>query len=119
MLLTGWEPDHVTGPDLLDRSSPALREAAASRHDQGLAERVSVPCCPSARLERDTRTGRARRIGRLEQGIDADRAGKVVGWSLPRGLGAASLDFHRSFLHSLGPVTPARRKCPKVQAQSG
>src|SRR5690349_22316016 len=38
MLLPWWEPDHVAGPDLLDRPSPALREAAAGCHDQGLAQ---------------------------------------------------------------------------------
>src|ERR1700688_1745828 len=54
MLLARREPDHVTRPDLIDRASPALREAVASRHDQGLAQRVGVPGCPSGWLERDT-----------------------------------------------------------------
>jgi hypothetical protein len=48
------EPDHVPRPKLLDRASPALCQAAASRHDQRLGQRVGVPCCPSAGLERDT-----------------------------------------------------------------
>src|SRR2546425_10846071 len=42
MLLTRRNPDHVTGPNLLERPSPAPREAAANRHDQGLAQRVRV-----------------------------------------------------------------------------
>src|SRR5437868_7660043 len=42
MLLTGWNPDHVTRPNLLDRPSPALRAASAGRHDQGLAQWVGV-----------------------------------------------------------------------------
>src|SRR5262249_36229009 len=54
VLLTRREPDHVTGPDFLDRAAPALGQAAASRHDQGLAQRVGVPRRPSAGLERDT-----------------------------------------------------------------
>src|ERR1022692_2289987 len=36
VLLAGREPDHLTGPDLLDRSAFALRPAAASRDDEGL-----------------------------------------------------------------------------------
>ena len=43
MLLARREPDHVPRPNLLDRASPALCQAAASRHDQGLAQRVGVP----------------------------------------------------------------------------
>src|SRR5437764_10616756 len=46
MLLTRREPDHVAGPDLLDRPTPALRPAAAGRHDQRLTERVGVPGGP-------------------------------------------------------------------------
>src|SRR5438874_12717891 len=78
MFLTRLEPDHVTRPNVLDRTSPALYPAAASRHDQGLAQRVAVPCCPSAGLERDTGADRACRIGRLEQGVNAYSAGKVL-----------------------------------------
>src|SRR5437867_971395 len=63
MLLTGWKPNHVTRPDFFDRAAPALHEATASRHNQGLAQRVSVPGCPSAWLERDTRAEHACRIG--------------------------------------------------------
>ena len=33
MLLAGREPDHVTGPDLLDGSAVSLNPAAASRHN--------------------------------------------------------------------------------------
>src|ERR1700730_16628642 len=46
MLLTRREPDHVTRPNLLDWASPALCQAAASRHDQGLAH----PDCFAIRL---------------------------------------------------------------------
>ncbi len=78
MLLARREPDHVARPNFLDRAAPALHPAAASRHDQGLAQRVGVPCCPSAGLERDTGARRACRIVRLEQGVDADRAGEPI-----------------------------------------
>ena len=53
VLLAGREPDHIAGPDLLDRSALALSPAAAGRHDQGLTERMRMPCGPRARLEGD------------------------------------------------------------------
>src|SRR5215211_5706921 len=69
VLLAGREPDHIAGPDLLDRPAFALRPAAAGRHDQGLAERVGVPSGPRAGLEGDQGAGDAGRIRCLEQGI--------------------------------------------------
>src|SRR5512135_2691881 len=69
VLLSRREPDHVAGPDLLDRPAPALRAAAPRRHDQGLAQGVGVPRGPRAGLERDGGAGHARRVGRLEQGV--------------------------------------------------
>src|SRR5439155_14884341 len=71
MLLTRREPDHVPRPNLLDRPSPALCQAEASCHNQRLAQRVSVPCRPSAGLERDTSADRPCRIVCLKQGVDA------------------------------------------------
>jgi hypothetical protein len=81
MFLTRREPDYITRPNVLDRTTPALYPAAASRHDQGLAQRVAVPCCPSAGLEGDAGAGRACWIGCLEQGVNAYRAGKILGRS--------------------------------------
>src|SRR6266446_5610297 len=78
MLLTRREPDHITRPNFLDRASPALYPAAAGCHDQGLAQRVGVPCCPGARLKRDTSAECACRGVCLEQGINAHRAGKIL-----------------------------------------
>src|SRR2546425_7909875 len=69
MLLTGREPDHVTGSNVIDRAAPTLGEAAARRHDEGLAQRVGVPCGPSAWLERDTGADHACRIGWFVEGI--------------------------------------------------
>src|SRR2546423_10059072 len=61
--------NHITSPGPISSiGPPALYQATASRHDQGLAQRVAVPCCPSARLECDTGADRACRIGCLEQG---------------------------------------------------
>src|SRR5947208_2541850 len=81
MLLTRREPDHVPRPNLLDRPSPALCQAAASCHNQRLAQRLSVPCRPSAGLERDTGADRACRIVCLKQGVDAYYPGEVLGRS--------------------------------------
>src|SRR5437879_1642532 len=66
MLLARGNPDDVTRPNLLDRASPALCAATASRHDQSLPQRVGVPCRPSAGLEGDTSTESARRRRRIE-----------------------------------------------------
>jgi len=78
MLLTGREPDHVTWPDLLDRASPALREAAAGRHNQCLAQGMRVPRSPRAGLECDTGAERACWMACLEKGINAHRAGEPI-----------------------------------------
>src|SRR3954468_20482789 len=56
VLLARREPDHVARPDLLDWASPALRQAAASGHNQCLAERMGVPRRSGAGLERDAGT---------------------------------------------------------------
>src|SRR5258708_31541573 len=55
MLLTRREPDHVTGPNLLDWASSALCPTAASRPDQGLAQRGGAPCTAGAGPNRDAR----------------------------------------------------------------
>src|SRR5271167_794668 len=44
VLLAGREPHHITRPDLLDRSAFALDPTAASRDDEGLTERMRMPC---------------------------------------------------------------------------
>jgi hypothetical protein len=44
MLLTRRNPDDVTRPNFLDQAFPALCPATTSQNDQGLAERVGVPC---------------------------------------------------------------------------
>lgn len=93
VLFPGRALDHVTGPDLLSRSSLALDEPAARGHDQSLAQRMNVPRRPRARLEGDARPEAARRCGRLEERVDAYPAREVLGPSLCGRLGAASLDL--------------------------
>src|SRR6184192_2485685 len=86
MLLTRRNPDHVTGPNLLDRASPTLRAATARRHDQRLAEWVRVPCRPGTGLERDAGARHARRIRGLEQRVDTYSAGEPLSRSSAGGL---------------------------------
>ena len=79
VLFTGRNPDHIAGPDGLDRATPALHEAGAGRHHQGLPEGMDVPGCAGTGLEGNADAQRARRVMRLKQGINTDRAGEVVG----------------------------------------
>jgi len=66
VLLAGLEPDHITGPDLLDRSALALDPAAASRDDESLTEWMGMPCSPRARLKSYAGTLNECRIGCLK-----------------------------------------------------
>ena len=81
MFLARRYPDNITRPNFLDKASPALHKAAAGRHDQYLAERVSVPCSAGAGLECYTCAKRTRGIVCLEQGVYTYRAGKILGRS--------------------------------------
>jgi len=81
VLLVGSEPNHIAGPDFFDRPAPMLSAPAARRNDQGLAERVRVPCRPGARFKRDTGPTHARRFWRLKEWVDPHRTGKPVGRS--------------------------------------
>src|SRR5438128_1573584 len=78
VLLAGRKPDHVTRPNFLDWPAPALRPAAACRHDQGLTERMRVPRGPGARLEGDAGASNTRRLGRFEQRINPNRAAEPI-----------------------------------------
>ena len=95
MLRVWWYPDHITLPDLLNRTTPLLNPALTGRHDQCLAQRVSVPGCVGAGLERDSRAERPRRTLRLEKRNDVNSTREVIGWSLPGRLRTASRDDDR------------------------
>src|SRR6185437_11531805 len=82
VLLARREPDHVTRPDFLDRAALALHPAEARGDDQGLAERMRMPGGPRTGLEEDDGAPDPGRIGRLEQRVDAYRAGEILGRSL-------------------------------------
>ena len=50
VLFTRRDPDHISGPDFLNGSAPALHPPAARGDNEMLAQRVGVPECSSARL---------------------------------------------------------------------
>jgi hypothetical protein len=100
VLLAGREPNDIAGVDLFDRATPSLRASAAGRDDEGLAERMGVPCCARAGLEGDVCANRARGLRRVEERIDTHFTGEVVGGSRARGLRATGNDFHRWILLS-------------------
>src|ERR1035438_5747490 len=78
VLFRGRNPDHITRPDFLDRSAQTLYPAATGGHDQGLAQRVGVPCGTGAGLEGDAGTENTRRSGRVEQRVNPHSAGKIL-----------------------------------------
>lgn len=95
MFLAGREPDDVAGMDGLDGAAPALGEAGAGGDDERLAEGVGVPGGAGAGLKGDARALAAGGCRGLEEGIDPDAAGEVVGRAFGRGAGTVSLNIHR------------------------
>jgi len=93
VLLAGREPDHVTGTDLLDRSSFPLSPPAAGHDDERLTEWMSVPRSPCAGLEGYTRALNERRIGRLKKRIDSHRACEPLGRAFRGRLRPTSFDL--------------------------
>src|SRR6267143_894659 len=99
VLLAGREPDHITGPDLLDRSAFALNPAAAGRDDESLTEWMRVPCSPRARLEGYAGALNTCRIGCLKKRVDSYRATEPIRRPLGGRLRANSFDLHAEFLY--------------------
>src|SRR5690349_22153057 len=98
MLLVGSEPHHIARSDFLDRAAIALNPTETRHDDQGLAERMGVPCRACARLKGDQRAGYAGRIGWTEQRIDPHRPRKPLRPPFARWLCATSFDLHRQSL---------------------
>src|SRR5437660_7271637 len=100
MFLTWREPDHIPRPNFLNRTAPALCPATASRYDQRLTQRVAMPCCARAGLERHTGADRACGFGRLEQRVNTYRASKILRLSLTGRSRATSFNIHfQQILH--------------------
>src|SRR4051812_33915418 len=94
MFLVRTDGHDVARPYFFDRSAPALVESASEGDDQRLPERMGMPVASRARLEADVRARRPRRLWRLEQRVDANGPGKMLGRCLLRRLRAAALDLH-------------------------
>jgi hypothetical protein len=82
VLLVRREPDHITGPDLLDRAAPPLRAAKSSRDNERLTERMRMPCSPRARLEGYAGTLNKCRVRCLKKRIDSYCASEPIRRSL-------------------------------------
>src|SRR5882724_804545 len=108
MLLTRRAPDRIAGSNFLFRATLALDPPAPGRDDQRLPQRMRVPCCPSAGLERDTDGEHTCRSWRLGQWVNAHSAGKVLSRSLAGRLRTALFDIHflNSFSDGNGTLSP-------------
>src|ERR1035438_337893 len=98
MLLARGKPDHVAWAYFLNWATQALNPSTPGRHDQSLAERVSVPCCAGAGFKRDARARGACSHVDLEERINANRTGEPVSGAFKRVLRAISFNFHISLL---------------------
>src|SRR5512135_1183111 len=76
MLHVGRAPDDIAGTDFDDRLAFTLRPADTGGDDQGLAERVRVPCRARARFEGHNGPADTRRLLPLEQRVDPHTAGE-------------------------------------------
>src|SRR2546428_2760216 len=62
MLLARRGQRHITRTNLLDMSTFMLNPALAGSDDEGLTERMSMPCSPRSRLEGDAGSLNKRRL---------------------------------------------------------
>src|SRR5947208_6902471 len=75
MLLAGRKPDHITGPDFLDRATPTLRPPESGCHNQCLTQRMGVPGGEGTRLKRYVCSQNTCRFGILEHRYSAHCTG--------------------------------------------
>src|SRR3954469_14320499 len=101
MLYPRRSPDDIARLDLMLFTPLLLDPTGAGRHNQELPERMCMPRGARAGLKRDVSAGRARRLFRPEQGVDADRPSEVLSCALARGLRSVSGDGHRLRMFSV------------------
>src|SRR3954451_9123540 len=109
VLFAGREPDDVARADLLNGAALTLHQAEACHDNEGLTKRMRMPGGARAGLKGDERASNAGGLGRAEQGIDAHRASKPVGWAFAGRLRAAACDVHGE-----SPLGAAREARPVV-----
>src|SRR3954471_11358939 len=94
VLLVWRAPHDVTGPYDANSAARALDVAAAGSTNERLAEGMRVPVASRRRLEGHIGAARARRRRRLEELVDAHRAGEILCRAVGRGLGSVFSQFH-------------------------
>src|SRR6266540_2886227 len=85
MLLTGWTPNYIPGVNLFDLITPVLYFSRTNSHNQGLTQRMAVPCSSGTRLECDTCDRDARRSEGLMQWVNTYVSCKIFCCPLPEG----------------------------------
>jgi len=94
MLVARRTPDDIASAYFHDRTAVALRPTATSGDDEGLTKGMGVPGGAGARFEGDIRGRGARGRRRSIEGIDANRAGEVIGGTFLGWLRAGAFKFH-------------------------
>src|SRR3989449_3327661 len=78
MLLARRRQYYITRTNLLDMSIFSLNPALAGRDDEGLTERMLMPCSPCSRLEGNAGSLNKRRIMCLKKRIHPNISSKPV-----------------------------------------
>jgi len=85
VLLTGWKPDDITGPDFLNWAALALRPTAAVRDNQRLTERMLVPGGARTWFKRDAGSSTRAGSGAFNSGSTRTEPVKYSAGPLPEG----------------------------------
>src|SRR6266705_3992730 len=112
-MLQSWrKPNHITGPNLLDRTALSLHPANTRCDNERLTKWMRVPRGARARFEGDACARDACRSICLKQRINTHRASEPISRSFRGCLRADSFDFHTFLFHfcsySCSNLTPRR-----------
>ena len=86
--------NYVACPNLRSGTALALRPTYARQHEQCLSQRMRVPVRPRGRLEGHNSAACRARFLDLEEAVDANGAGEVLGGSFDGWLGAVPDNLH-------------------------
>jgi hypothetical protein len=79
VLDSGWNPNDIPLMNDLNRTTPLLYPTNTVRHDQDLAERMSVPCGTRPRLKRHCATAGVTGLCRIEKRLHTNGTCKAIG----------------------------------------
>ena len=85
VLFTRCEPHDVAGSNFFNRAAVALHPAKPADNDQRLPQRMGMPGRACARFEGDIGPRYPRRVGTVEQRVDANDAGEPIAGPLTEG----------------------------------